>query len=142
MKQTTGLVLTAVLSWLSLIGGCSSGIGDRDRFQVKVRFVGDPHSARAVYVKIDLGNNVINSDEYPSFVLMAGQEKSVNLFSERTVTNGLVLYYHYADLEKQIEEPIRNVWQSEWFPPHADYRIVLSIDDAGKVTQTSCRLPC
>lgn len=100
-----------------------------NKYVVSVKFSGG-----AAGEKLEGVSAIIGSDKFWWASFEAGEEKTVNLFSDKTAANNLTLLYKLGGQEHN--------WESAAFAENADYRISLMIDAAGGVAEDSCKLPC
>lgn len=108
--------------------GCHYFRSDVNKYTVSVKFI-NPGGAKLEAISV-----IVGADKFWWASFEAGEEKSVNLYSDKTAVNNLTLLYKISGREK--------TWESANFAENADYRINLAIDSNGFVTEDSCRLPC
>lgn len=117
-----------VLSFLTILSmfGCYFFRSDVNKYIVKVRF----NSGE----KLENVSAVVGADKFWWTSFDAGEEKTVNLFSDKNAVNNLTLLYTLGGRQR--------TWESANFAENADYQINVTIDSAGNVAENSCQLPC
>ena len=109
--------------------GCNYFRSDVNKYVVNIKFSGGANGEKPESVSA-----IIGADKFWWTSLEAGEEKTVNLFSDKNAVNNLTLLYTFGGRQK--------TWESTNYAENADYRINLTIDSEGSVTENSCRLPC
>lgn len=121
-------LLLPVLTVL-LMFGCNYFRSDVNKYAVNIKFNGGASGEKPESVSA-----VIGADKFWWSSIEAGEEKTVNLFSDKNAVNSLTLLYTLGGRQK--------TWESANFAENSDYQINLTIDSEGNVTESSCRLPC
>lgn len=119
---------SAVILTVGLMLGCNYFRSDVNKYVVNVKFGG------AAGEKLEGVSAIIGSDKFWWSHFEAGEEKSVNLFADKNAVNNLTLLYTFGGKQRS--------WESANFEPNAGYRINVTVDAAGNVSEESCQLPC
>ena len=128
MIESKKFLLLPVLAIL-LMFGCNYYRSDVNKYVVNIKFSGG-----ANVEKLESISAIIGADKFWWTSLEAGEEKTVNLFSDKNAVNNLTLLYTLGGTQK--------TWESANYAENSDYRIKLTIDSEGSVTENSCRMPC
>jgi len=123
------IYLVVPLLVISLMFGCNYFRTDVNKYTVTVKFNGSSTGA-----KLENVSAIIGSDKFWWTSFEDGEEKNVNLFSDKNAVNNLTLLYTFGGEQRS--------WESAEFAENAGYRINLIVDSSGNVTEKSCKLPC
>jgi hypothetical protein len=122
------ILLLPVLTIL-LMFGCNYFRSDVNKYVVNIKFSGGVNGEKPESVSA-----IVGADKFWWTSLEAGEEKTVNLFSDKNAVNNLTLLYTLGGKQKN--------WESANFAENSDYQINITIDSEGSVTENSCRMPC
>lgn len=126
IKRKAFSTLTVLL--ILTMFGCNYFRSDVNKYAVNVKFTNSGGE------KLEAVSVIIGADKFWWASIEAGEEKSVNLFSDKNSVNNLTLLYKINGREQ--------TWESPKFEENADYKINLTIDSNGFIDENSCRLPC
>jgi hypothetical protein len=122
-------IIIAPLMTIFLMFGCHYFKTDVNKYAVNVKFEGSANGE-----KLESVSAIIGSDKFWWTSFEAGEEKTINLFSDKNAVNNLTLLYTFGGNQR--------TWESADFAENADYRINLTVDSAGNIAENSCKLPC
>lgn len=122
-------ILAAPLLAISLMLGCNYFRTDVNKYLVNVKFDGGANEEKLEKVSV-----IIGADKFWWSYFEEGEEKSVTLFSDKNAVNNLTLLYTFGGNERS--------WESADFAEDTGYRINITVNSLGKVSEVFCKLPC
>lgn len=117
------ILLIPILLTTALLFGCGLFRFNENKFAVNVKYQTDVKEAKLSNVSV-----IIGSDKFWWSDIKAGEEKNVNLYTEKNSFVNITLIYEINGEEMS--------WESEYFTVNSNYAVDLEVDSKGVVNKT------